>query len=370
MPTSPQRINEILAAKGLNPEDVRQKIQQHVQNVFGSPQGYAQAIMSKPQEQLSDPQTAEAFRAIAPALFGEGAKPLGYDPNRPGVMSFNFGQTAPVPAGANMHPSARAALDAIGQYQQANPLTIPVAPGTKPRWQLQDEETMRAQAARESLEQEKWDWQREQTEREFAYRQQQDAIANALAQLKASAGSGSGAGGVMGMYNQLGTQTERQNMATANYQRIVQNAIAEGNSLDKIAKDIVDASADMQADGVNPADLLRFAVGHFEQQYGGQKWQPGQDVDIKWFQNYKWYLDNKDELMTKAEDLERQFKPALPAAPVAGAEYLTPEERQRIAEILGIPLEDVDLYIKTNPALISQLLGRKYGDMDLGEYTP
>jgi len=193
-PTSPQQIDELLRSKGLNPEDVRSRINQHIQSTFGTPERYAQAIMSKQQGQLSDPQTAEAFRAIAPALFGEGPKPLGYDPNRPGVMSFNFGQTAPVPAGANMHPSARAALDAIGQYQQANPFTIPVAPGTKARWQLQDEEAMRAQAAQEAMAQEKWDWEKDMTERQFAYRQQQDAIANALAQLKASAGGAGGYG--------------------------------------------------------------------------------------------------------------------------------------------------------------------------------
>jgi len=189
-PTSPQQIDELLRSKGLNPEDVRSRINQHIQSTFGTPERYAQAIMSKQQGQLSDPQTAEAFRAIAPALFGEGPKPLGYDPNRPGVMSFNFGQTAPVPAGANMHPSARAALDAIGQYQQANPFTIPVAPGTKARWQLQDEEAMRAQAAQEAMAQEKWDWEKDMTERQFAYRQQQDAIANALAQLKAAGAGG------------------------------------------------------------------------------------------------------------------------------------------------------------------------------------
>lgn len=245
----------------------------------------------------------------------------------------------------------------------------PVVPTLSAKRLMED---IRSQQEAEKLAREQWAYQLERDkladeryEREWQYKVAQDAIANA-AKARA-AGGGAATAGLTGLFNTLG-----QAAATANYQRIVQNAIAGGESLETIAKDIIDAYPEMVYDNVNPADILRFAIAQFGQQYESQRWQPGMTTDIKWFQNYKWYLDNKDKLWKQADALERQFKPE---APATGAEALTAAERQRIAEILGIPVTDVDLYIRTNPALISQLLGKQYGSdsdelQDIMNYRP
>lgn len=245
----------------------------------------------------------------------------------------------------------------------------PVVPTLSAKRLMED---IRSQQEAEKLAREQWAYQLERDkladeryEREWQYKVAQDAIANAARSRGANALG-------LGLYNTLGSQKERIDAATGHYQRIVQEAIAGGESLKNIANDIVDAVPEMTYDGVNPADILRFAIAQFGQQYESQRWQPGMTTDIKWFQNYKWYLDNKDKLWKQADALERQFKPE---APATGAEALTAAERQRIAEILGIPVTDVDLYIRTNPALISQLLGKQYGSdsdelQDIMNYRP
>lgn len=193
----PHRIDEDLRTKGFDPEQIKRQIKGHIENTFGgNVQSYAKAIESKKPEQLTDPRAAEALRMLAPGMFKGAPKPPGHDPQRPGVMSFNFGHTAPLQQGSGIHPSALAALNAIGSYQQANPFTLPVAPGTKMRWQLQDEEAMRAQAAAEALrqeqwglEQEKWDWQKQQADldRQLAERKFAADQAYRNAQLAAAA---------------------------------------------------------------------------------------------------------------------------------------------------------------------------------------
>ncbi len=255
-------------------------------------------------------------------------------------------------------PGASQLMDAVRQAQAVTPVYMPFPGGTPTQRRREADESTRQVDVGQKFSREQWDWQKGFQERQFAADQAYRNAQLALSRAAASAGAGGGAAGLTGMFNTLGTQTERQQAAAANYQRIVQNAIAGGESLEVIAKDIVDASPEMQADGINPADMLRFAVGHFGQQYGTQQYQPGMKTDIKWFQNYKWYRDNMNKVMEQAEALDRQFRPA---GPVTGAEYLTPAERQRIAEIIGIPVEDVDLYIKANPGLIGQLLGKQHG---------
>ena len=217
-------------------------------------------------------------------------------------------------------------LSMIRTHQK--PVTIPFAAGTP------------TEARRQ------FDWERDLRERQFAADQAYRNAQLALSRLRA--------GGSGGNIDEMGLS------GTAWYQRTIQNAIQAGESLENITKDIVSAVPEMTQQKVNPADMMRFALGQFEHQYGSQKYVPGMKTDIKWFQNYKWYLDNKDDILRQADVLERQYKPADPTGPVTGAEYLTPEERQRIAEILDIPAADVDLYIKTNPGLISQLLGKQY----------
>lgn len=284
----------------------------------------------------------------------EQAKKRGID------VSWAEGMLAPVRATGGVErlsPSAQQLMDAVRQAQARTPVYIPFPEGTPTQQRRQAEEQKR-----------QFDIEQAFREKQFAadkaYRQAQLELQKAAKQATDVQNQQ-----LLGLFNQLSTQTERQNAATANYQRIVQNAIAGGESLENIAKDIIDASPEMQADGVNPADILRFAVGHFEQQYGSQRWQPGMTMDIKWFKNYKWYLDNKDKLLKQADTLERQFKPIT----VTGAEALTKEERQRVAEILGVPESDIDLYIKTDPVLIRQLLSKRYGggsEEDIYSYRP
>ena len=158
----PHRIDEELKAKGFDPNQIREQIKGHIQNSFGgSIQNYADAIKSKPVDQLSDPRAAEALRMLSPNLFGEQSGQLGANARDPGKMMFSFGQTAPMAQDSGMHPNAIAMINAIGQHQQANPFTLPVAPGTKMRWQINDEEAQRAQAAIEALQKQQFDYGRE-----------------------------------------------------------------------------------------------------------------------------------------------------------------------------------------------------------------
>jgi hypothetical protein len=343
----PNRIDDDLRAKGFDPNQIREQINKHVQGTFGSLENYASAIQSKPPDKLSDPQAAAALQALSPALFGQG---IGADPQRPGVMSFDFGQTAAVPQGA-MDPRAADMLNAIGQHQQANPFTIPVAPGTKARWQINDEEAMRAQQAAEALAGEKWDWQKQQAELDRQMQEREFAAQQAYRNAQLAASRAGGAGGAAA--TPLAGATK--------YQYAIQNAIDTGESLENIVKDIKGAVPEMLNEKINPSDVMRYAVEQFGQRYEGQRVQPGQDMDIKWFQNYKWYLDNLDKLLKEAGALEQRFQPIGGSEGAEGAGLYTPEEKRRLAMILGISLSDVDLYIKTNPNLIKELLSKKYG---------
>jgi hypothetical protein len=243
-------------------------------------------------------------------------------------------------------PGASQLMDAVRQAQAQTPVYMPFPGGTPTQQRRQAEEASRQFDIGQEFSREKFDWEKDLAERQFAADQAYRDAQLALSRLRA--------GGSGGNIDEMGLS------GTAWYQRTIQNAIQAGESLENITKDIVSAVPEMTQQKVNPADMMRFALGQFEHQYGSQKYVPGMKTDIKWFQNYKWYLDNKDDILRQADVLERQYKPADPTGPVTGAEYLTPEERQRIAEILDIPAADVDLYIKTNPGLISQLLGKQY----------
>ena len=189
----PHRIDEELKAKGFDPNQIREQIKGHIQNSFGGNiQNYADAIKSKPADKLDDPRAAEALRMLSPNLFGEQSGQLGANAQDPNKMMFSFGQTAPMAQDSGMNPNAIAMINAIGQHQQANPFTLPVAPGTKMRWQINDEEAQRAQAAIEALQQEQFSYGRdrdiiadERYQQEWDYKVRQDAIANALRAKKA-----------------------------------------------------------------------------------------------------------------------------------------------------------------------------------------
>ena len=313
-------MDDKLKAAGYDPEQAWSQINKHVQGSFGGNlQSYVDAIKSKPPDKLSDPQAAAALQALSPALFGQG---IGADPQRPGVMSFNFGQTAPVPQGA-MNPRAAAMLNAIGQHQQANPFTIPVAPGTKARWQVQDEEAKRAQAALEALTGEKWDYQKERDAlADLRYDQERaDTQAYRSAQLAASrVGSGGGAA-MPGVYeDRTATITERDRIPLSDAgRRMIEDIRSNPDISLGQWKAVVQGDSEIRSElmrqGIDVNDFLSF----IDEQYtlyhlmeaqsrvgkDAMPWEYGQDLQ-------------------KRQDLISKYNPW--GAPKAPAEKLTAEQ--------------------------------------------
>lgn len=263
------RIDEQLRAKGFNPEQIKQQVKGHIQNSFGgNMQNYVDAIRTKPQ--LSDPQAAAAMRVLAPQMFGD---QLGAHPEHPGKMAFDFGQTAPIQA-PGMHPAALNMLNAIGAHQAANPFTLPIPPGTKMRWQVNDEEAMRAQAAQEALANEKWDWQKEQAEldrqareREFGANEAYRQARLALEQMAKTAGAvpAGPEGLIPGGSYRTDTQTERDRIyASEAGQGFINNLKANPQiTLAEWKANVLSRKPQLIHEGINIDEFMSF----IEEQY-------------------------------------------------------------------------------------------------------
>jgi len=176
-----EKLRAKLAERGVDPEQFMQKLSQYVGSqgqAFATPQEYGQAIQQKKAagQTLSDPETARIFESLTAPQ------------RQTTTIPFPFGTFTPpkgVP-GSNL-------MQAVLQHQQANPITIPYAPGTPTLATRQAEEAMRAQQAQEAFQREKFDWEKDMTEREFAAQQAYQNAQLALSRLKASGGGGSGA---------------------------------------------------------------------------------------------------------------------------------------------------------------------------------
>ena len=177
-----EKLRAKLAERGVNPEQFMQKLSQYVGSqgqAFATPQEYGQAIRQKQAagQTLSDPETARIFESLTAPQ------------RQTTTIPFPFGTFTPpkgVP-GSNL-------MQAVLQHQQANPITIPYAPGTPTLATRQAEEAMRAQQAQEAFQREKFDWEKDMAEREFAAQQAYRNAQLALSRLKASGGGGAETG--------------------------------------------------------------------------------------------------------------------------------------------------------------------------------
>ena len=174
-----EKLRAKLAERGVNPEQFMQKLSQYVGSqgqAFKTPQEYGQAIQQKKAagQTLSDPETARIFESLTAPQ------------RQTTTIPFPFGTFTPpkgVP-GSNL-------MQAVLQHQQANPITIPYAPGTPTLATRQAEEAMRAQAAQEAFQREQFDWEKDMKERQFAADQAYRNAQLALSMLK-SGGGGTG----------------------------------------------------------------------------------------------------------------------------------------------------------------------------------
>ena len=157
---------------GIDLGDLKKRLNEHVGEgrTFANPQKYAQAIQYKESAgiPLSDPQTARDFKMLNPDLFG---KSLQYtDMGSPGI-----GTVLP----QTDNPDVNAMLQAVVDYQRANPFVLPYAPGTPTQRRLEAEEAARQFELTQDL-----------AERKFAHEVAQDRIANALAWSRLNAPGG------------------------------------------------------------------------------------------------------------------------------------------------------------------------------------
>ena len=193
----PSRIDEQLRAKGYDPDAIRESMRRYIGEgrAFASPGEYQEAIHQKQAEgiPLDDPYTAQAFQeAIAPSM-----KPAS-------TTEFHF-SGGPIPNVEGLRPEAHDMLNMVMEHQRANPISLPVSPGTPTRWQIQDEEAMRAQAEAERMTQEKWEYGQErdliaderwqmQWDREEQWRREDLANRMAIARMSGSRGVTGGVG--------------------------------------------------------------------------------------------------------------------------------------------------------------------------------
>ncbi len=125
---------------GVDPDQMMQQLSNYIGEgrSFASPQDYATAIQGKRAtgQPLTDPQTARDFQRVAPQLFGEKPQPQQTE------FPFSVGQ---IPQGLKkvVSPEAHGMLDALAQYQEENPFTIPYAPGTPTIAQTEFNESIR-----------------------------------------------------------------------------------------------------------------------------------------------------------------------------------------------------------------------------------
>ena len=328
----PSNIDSKLRAQGYNPDEIKESLNRYIGEgrAFSSPQEYAGAVQEKRKagETLDDPKTAEAFQTIAPSYFGE-------ERRSPAMQTeFDFAPAAEVPDMPGAPEGATDILNAVIQQQQASPMTLPVAPGTPTRWQLQDAEAERQFDEQQALQQEQLDWDRERWKREFEYQQEQDAIANQLARARATSGGTAGGttggtvGGLAGAdpfgspFHEGGTQGERQALAEGAYMDEVTLAIEEGTPFDEIMRNIEDLSPQMVRDGADPERIMKYAVDAFDHYYGEMDtaWHPTHDRAER--RKYQDFLDQKEGVMERLDPPEEEEREPRPSEMYSQSEKL------------------------------------------------
>ncbi len=247
MPLS-ENIKNKLRGMGVEPEQVMQQLGNYIGEgkAFATPQDYATGIQAKQAagQALTDPATAGAFRTMAPQMFGE-------EPQQQHTeFHFPVGQ---IPA-MGIQPQARSMLEGLAQYQQANPFTIPYAPGTPTIAQTEAE-----RAAGQ------WDQTFEEGTRQFdlahdlSLRQQEHREwldRQNLALSRASAAAGSAGLPTSGPESPWGA---------------IDMAIQAGFDANELTAYVSDPRniATYKQYGWNQEDALDYALGRFEQTWSG-----------------------------------------------------------------------------------------------------
>ena len=286
-----ENLKNKLHKMGVEPESMIRQMQNYIGEgkAFASPQEYAKGIMAKETAgtPLQDPQTAQAFRQVAPTMFGEA-------PPQRTEFPFPVGET---PGG--LDPGTHAMLGAIQQYQQETPFSVPYAPGTPTIAQTEAE---RAAERQEKTFQEgvrQFDLGHELALRQQAHREAMDKLARV------------GGGGVATTVSATGF-TE----PAAVFMHEINKMIRENPdmTLDQIRQMIYGVSAELAQGGVKLKDALDFAEGAYEAYHRGQAetyvppkveytpgmipspidLRPGGDFIPAWGEWYKWYKSTRE----------------------------------------------------------------------------
>jgi hypothetical protein len=274
-----EKLKTKLKEKGIDPERFIGTLSRYIgtgSQAFSSPQEYAQTIREKQLkgEPLQDPETARQFQSLLPGA-AQG----------PGQTTFQFpmagspGQLPVMPAA--MPEAAQSLINMVMRHQQAQPISIPYAPGTPTLATKQAEEAAR-----------QFDIVQDLQERQFAadeaYRQAQIALSRASAAARGGGGGGGGGGGTL-------TERDRIYLSEAG-QGLIQTIRRNPHlTLSELRANIKSRQPELLHKGISPEAFLDFAdeqyyLYHFLEAASRagkdvEPWQYGQDIrDQPWLE--------------------------------------------------------------------------------------
>ena len=357
-----ENVRRKLQGMGIDPDQMLQRMQNYVGpggQAFATPQEYAGAIQSKEAagESLQDPVTAAQFRQMDPGMFGEEPRPNHAE------FPYNVGQ---IPEGLKQQaPKAYAMMDAIAQYQQKTPFTIPYAPGTQTiaereadrsadQWERSFEEGVRQYDTSFEEGVRQWDMGFEEDVRQFglshamAKRQQDHREWADRQRINIQKAAAKGAP-VTGPESPFG---------------VIDTAIGQGYSVDELIRFISEpANAQTYAKyDLSVDDMVDYGLGKYKGVWSGLEEAAGGLI------HYEDFLLPETPAHIKTLEESQQNVKAAEEALQKRSGFRTEAELQELSRMMGWPIEDIRQMeaMGTLDDVIQNWFGGKYRYQDPG----